>query len=63
VIRKSHRKAGISRQILCEWFIDCFVTKIKKYCNENNIAFKVLLVLENALAYDVDFVSLCLTLK
>uniref|UniRef100_K7G394 HTH CENPB-type domain-containing protein n=1 Tax=Pelodiscus sinensis TaxID=13735 RepID=K7G394_PELSI len=45
VIWKSHRKAWMTRQLFHEWF------EMKKYCEETNLMFKILLILDNASAH------------
>jgi hypothetical protein len=59
VIRKSHRKVWVTKHIFRDWFVDYFVPEITTYCNENNTAFKVLLILDNAAAHDLYYVSMC----
>jgi hypothetical protein len=59
LIGSSQRKASITRQICRDWFVNYFVPEMTKYLDENNIAFKVLFVLDNASAHDLDHVSIC----
>uniref|UniRef100_K7GAG5 Tigger transposable element-derived protein 1-like n=1 Tax=Pelodiscus sinensis TaxID=13735 RepID=K7GAG5_PELSI len=59
VIWKSHRKVWMTRNLFCEWFLGYFVPEMKKYYEENNLTFKILLILDNASAHNLDFESLC----
>ena len=49
--------------VFCEWYIEYFVPEMKKYCAENNLDFKILLLLDNASSHKIDFESLCLNIK
>jgi hypothetical protein len=31
-----------------DWFINCLIPKVEKYCRGNNINFRILLVMNNA---------------
>jgi hypothetical protein len=46
------------RQIFHDWFVEYFLPEIKKYCAEENLDFRVLLILDNANAHVLDYVSL-----
>jgi hypothetical protein len=48
VIWKSNKKAWMTRQLFEEWFTSYFCPTAEKYCKENNLDFKVLLILDNA---------------
>jgi hypothetical protein len=63
VICKSHRKAWIIRQIFCDWFVEYFLPEIKKYCAEKDLDFRILLILDNASAHVLDYVSLSENIK
>jgi len=34
-----------------EWFHQCFISEVKKYSEEEDLEFKVLLITDNALGY------------
>ena len=59
VIWKSNRKAWMTSAVFREWFVEYFVLEMKKYCSENNLDFKILLLLDNASSHKIDFESLC----
>jgi hypothetical protein len=53
---------GLDKKAEFLWLVcsaDYFVPEIKKYCNENNVAFNVLLILDQASANGLNFVSVC----
>jgi hypothetical protein len=41
-------KAWLTIPLFEDWFIDCFIPEVEKYCRENDIPFRILLVLDNA---------------
>ncbi|XP_061493779.1 tigger transposable element-derived protein 1-like, partial [Rhineura floridana] len=45
---RSNRKAWVTAAIFEEWFDTCFVPEVKAYCKDNNIPFKILLLVDNA---------------
>lgn len=51
MIWKSNRKAWVTRQIFQDWFVDCFIPEVKTFCEENDIPFHILLLLDNALGH------------
>ncbi|XP_066474732.1 tigger transposable element-derived protein 1-like [Tiliqua scincoides] len=63
VIWKSQHKAWIMRQIFRDWFVNYLVPELKEYCEERNLAFKILLLLDNASAHNLDFEALCPNIK
>ncbi|XP_051787129.1 tigger transposable element-derived protein 1-like [Erpetoichthys calabaricus] len=56
---KSNRKASITRHTFREYFVDHVIPELREYCLQENMAFKILLVLNNSPAHDVDFEALC----
>ncbi|XP_068226561.1 tigger transposable element-derived protein 1-like [Palaemon carinicauda] len=48
VIWMSNLKAWVTLAIFQDWFNLHFIPEVKLYCHENNIPFKILLVLDNA---------------
>ena len=48
VFWKSNARAWVTAAIFMEWFHECFVHDVEKYLKEQNLAFKVLLILDNA---------------
>jgi hypothetical protein len=51
VILKSNSKAWSSATIFEDWFSHHFVPEVKKYCADNNLPCKALLILDNATGY------------
>jgi hypothetical protein len=48
VVWKSNRKAWVTQEIFQDWFLHHFVHEVEKYCKENNLPFKILLLVDNA---------------
>lgn len=48
VFWRSNRKAWVTAQIFEDWFQNCFCTEVKRYLEKKNMAFKVLLLIDNA---------------
>jgi hypothetical protein len=48
VYYRSNRKAWITIPLFEDWFINCFIPEVEKYCRGNYIPFRILLVLDNA---------------
>ncbi|KFD63957.1 hypothetical protein M514_23948 [Trichuris suis] len=48
VIFRANKKAWLTKASFEEWFLNHFCPAVQKYCKPNNIAFKALLVLDNA---------------
>ncbi|KAG7174019.1 Tigger transposable element-derived protein 1-like 89, partial [Homarus americanus] len=42
------RKAWMFSALSLSWFDDCFVPDVKKFCEQQNVPFKILLLLDNA---------------
>ncbi|KAG7163950.1 Tigger transposable element-derived protein 1-like 79 [Homarus americanus] len=42
------RKAWMFSTLALSWFDDCFVPDVKKFCEQQNVPFKILLLLDNA---------------
>jgi hypothetical protein len=51
VILKSNSKAWATATIFEDWFSNRFVPGVKKYCADNNLPCKALLILDNATGY------------
>ncbi|XP_051830692.1 tigger transposable element-derived protein 1-like [Antechinus flavipes] len=58
VIWRSNKKAWITRSIFHEWFTYFFCPAVEKYCAQNNLANKALLILENAPCHPVNLSDL-----
>ncbi|XP_027716875.1 tigger transposable element-derived protein 1-like isoform X2 [Vombatus ursinus] len=41
-------KTWITLDIFEQWFMHCFIPEVEKFCNDNGIPFKILLILDNA---------------
>ncbi|XP_019391383.1 PREDICTED: centrosomal protein of 89 kDa isoform X4 [Crocodylus porosus] len=48
VIWKSNKKAWVTISVFQSWFRDYFCPAVEKYCAENNLSHKALLILDNA---------------
>lgn len=46
----SNKKAWVTGQVFEDWFTNHFAVEAEQYCREENLAFKVLLLLDNGLA-------------
>ncbi|XP_020844762.1 tigger transposable element-derived protein 1 [Phascolarctos cinereus] len=58
VIWRSSKKAWVTRSIFHEWFTYFFCPAVEKYCAQNNLANKALLILENAPCHPVNLSDL-----
>ncbi|XP_068941605.1 tigger transposable element-derived protein 1-like [Petaurus breviceps papuanus] len=58
VIWRSNKKAWVTRSIFHEWFTYFFCPAVEKYCAQNNLANKALLILENAPCHPVNLSDL-----
>jgi hypothetical protein len=45
---RSHQKAWVTLAIFEDWFMNCLIPEVDKYCKDNGIPFKILLLLDNA---------------
>ncbi|XP_039394084.1 tigger transposable element-derived protein 1-like [Mauremys reevesii] len=63
VIWKLNRKAWMTCNIFHEWFVDHAVPEFKAYHQKENLAFKILLLLDNASVYKLDYKALCPSIK
>ncbi|XP_006875041.1 PREDICTED: tigger transposable element-derived protein 1-like [Chrysochloris asiatica] len=48
VFMKANHKIWITEKLFLNWFLKCFVPEVKQYLNENNLEFKVLIILDTA---------------
>uniref|UniRef100_A0A8C9SKK2 HTH CENPB-type domain-containing protein n=1 Tax=Scleropages formosus TaxID=113540 RepID=A0A8C9SKK2_SCLFO len=48
VYYRSNPKASVTVAIFEDWFFNCFIPEVEKYCREKGIPFKILLILDNA---------------
>uniref|UniRef100_A0A5S6Q0H6 DDE-1 domain-containing protein n=1 Tax=Trichuris muris TaxID=70415 RepID=A0A5S6Q0H6_TRIMR len=48
VIWRANKKAWITKALFEEWFSTCFCPAVEQYCKRKNIAYKALLILDNA---------------
>jgi hypothetical protein len=51
------------RQIFCDWFAEYFLPEMKKYHAEENLDFRNLLILDNAITHVLDYVSVSENVK
>ena len=58
-----NKKAEIMRTAFLDWFHQCFVPEVRKYLASKKLPFKVLLILDNALATQNPKSSTAKTLK
>ncbi|XP_057569614.1 tigger transposable element-derived protein 1-like [Hippopotamus amphibius kiboko] len=58
VIWRSNRKAWATRSIFHEWFTYFFCPAVEKYCAQNNLTNKALLILDNAPCHPVNLSDL-----
>ena len=59
VIWKSSPKAWMTSALFKEWFENYFVPEARQYCRDQNLDFKILLILDCASLYKIDFESVC----
>ncbi|XP_023565087.1 COX assembly mitochondrial protein 2 homolog isoform X1 [Octodon degus] len=45
---RHNKKAWMTSALFEDWFLNCFIPQAKEYCRQNNIAFKILLILDDA---------------
>ncbi|XP_049276770.1 tigger transposable element-derived protein 1-like [Anopheles funestus] len=45
---KHNSKGWVTRTIFTEWFKESFLVEVKRYCRDNEIPFKIILLLDNA---------------
>lgn len=45
---RSDRKAWITMALFEDWFINLFIPEVEKFCRENDIPFKIMLIVDNA---------------
>uniref|UniRef100_UPI00358E3E0E tigger transposable element-derived protein 1-like n=1 Tax=Myxine glutinosa TaxID=7769 RepID=UPI00358E3E0E len=48
VFWRSSRRAWVTAAVFMDWFLNCFVHEVEKYLSSQSLAFKVLLILDNA---------------
>jgi hypothetical protein len=48
VVWKSNPKAWVTQIIFQDWYFHHFVPEVEKYCKDNNLPFKILLLVDNA---------------
>ncbi|XP_025836241.1 LOW QUALITY PROTEIN: tigger transposable element-derived protein 1-like [Agrilus planipennis] len=53
VIWKANPKAWVTSILFEEWFTKHFIPEVKQYCSKNNLAYKALLILDNAPGHPV----------
>ncbi|CAD7689291.1 unnamed protein product [Nyctereutes procyonoides] len=58
VIWRSNKKAWVTRSIFQEWFTYFFCPAVEKYCAQNNLTNKALLILDNAPCHPVNLSDL-----
>ncbi|XP_036597382.1 tigger transposable element-derived protein 1-like [Trichosurus vulpecula] len=63
VLWRSNKKAWVTKAIFEDWFSSYFSPAVEKYCKDRNIAFKVLLILDNASGHPTTLGSLCENIK
>lgn len=45
---RHNKKAWMTSALFEDWFLNCFIPQAKEYCTQNNITFKILLILDDA---------------
>lgn len=45
---RSNKKAWMTSKLFEDWFLNCFCVEAETYCKNENITFKILLILDNA---------------
>ncbi|XP_032897133.1 major centromere autoantigen B [Amblyraja radiata] len=45
---RHNEKAWMTLALFSDWFLNCFIPEAREYCWENNIPFRILLILDNA---------------
>jgi hypothetical protein len=45
---RSNPKAWMTIALFEDWFINCFIPEVEKFCTGNDIPFKILLIVDNA---------------
>ncbi len=63
VFWRSNRKAWMTRSLFEDWFLNCFCPEVEKYLKCQNLAFKVLLILDNAPVHPTALGDLCENVK
>lgn len=58
VIWTSNKKAWVTMAVFNDWYLNHFIPQVKKYCEENDLEHKALLVLDNAPGLSVTLESL-----
>ena len=48
IIYRNNRKAWMTQSLFKDYYMNCFVPTVRNYCAKENIAFKILLLLDNA---------------
>jgi len=51
VYYRSNKKSWMTQLLFHDALLNCYASKMEKYCLENNIPFKILLILDNAPRY------------
>ncbi|XP_036599095.1 tigger transposable element-derived protein 1-like [Trichosurus vulpecula] len=59
VIWRSHKKAWVTMSLFQEWFVHFFCPAIEKYCAQNNLPNKALLILDSAPGHPGNLDDLC----
>lgn len=54
VFWRSNKRAWVTSDIFMDWFHNCFIPEVKSYLASKNLAFKVLLILDNAPGHPAD---------
>lgn len=54
VFWRSNKRAWVTIDVFMDWFHNCFIAEVKRYLASKNLAFKVLLVLDNAPGHPAD---------
>ena len=63
VIWKKQRKSWITKLIFQEWFVENLIPELKAYCERENMAFKILLIMDNASAHILPYEELSDNIK
>ena len=63
VFWRANKKAWVRKAVFEDWFMTYFCPTVKKYCKENNLSFKILLILDNAPGHPASLGDLCENVK
>ena len=59
VIWRSNKRAWINQELFTDWFINSFCPSVEKYCEDNNLSNKVLLLLDTVPCHPTNLNDVC----